>query len=82
VRRSYPYAIKPVIRSSGNYKPVDFCRGPAEMVRAILENRPARISAELGLHITELIEVLQYPERFGGRKKISSVFPPIDPLFK
>jgi len=82
LRRKYPYAIKPVIRSSGNYKPVDFCRGPVEMVSAILENRPSRITAELGLHITELIEVLQYPERFGGRKKIISVFPPIDPLFK
>jgi predicted dehydrogenase len=81
IRKKYPYAIKPEIRSSGNYKPVDFCRGPAEMVCAILQNRPSRISAELGLHVTELIEVLQYPERFNGRKKISSVFSPIDPLF-
>lgn len=82
VRRKYPYAIKPMIRSSGNYKPVDFCRGPAEMANAILENRPARISAELALHVTELIEALQYPERFGGRKKLKSAFPPIEPLFE
>lgn len=82
VRQRYPYALKPEIRSSGNYKPVDFCRGPAEMVNAILEDRPSCISAELGLHITELIEVLQYPGRFSGSKKISSVFPSITPLFK
>jgi predicted dehydrogenase len=82
MRTKYPYAIKPETRSSGNYKPVDFCRGPAEMVNAILENRPARVSANLGLHVAELIEALQYPNRFGGHKKIKSTFTPIEPLFK
>ncbi|MEP6911875.1 MAG: gfo/Idh/MocA family oxidoreductase, partial [bacterium] len=61
-------------------KPVDFCRGPAEMAQAIREQRPCRLSAQLGLHVTELIEALQYPERFGGRKKIESRFAPIQPL--
>jgi predicted dehydrogenase len=61
-------------------KPVDFCRGPAEMAAAIKEQRPCRLSAELGLHVTEMIEALQYPERFGGRKLISSTFAPIAPM--
>jgi predicted dehydrogenase len=82
VRKKYPYVIKPMIRSSGNYKPVDFCRGPAEMAEAIVGKRPARVSADLGLHITELIEVLQYPQRFAGQKKIKSAFSPIEPSFK
>lgn len=62
------------------HKPVDFCRGPAEMASAINERRACRLSTELALHVTELIEALQYPERFGGRKMIESRFEPIDPL--
>jgi len=31
----------------------------------------------LGSHIVELVEALQYPERFGGRKKVTSTFEPI-----
>jgi hypothetical protein len=61
-------------------KPVDFCRGPAELADAIGRNRPCRLSAELGWHITELIECLQYPERFGGRHTPASTFPPIHPV--
>jgi predicted dehydrogenase len=82
LRKRYPYAIPPEHRSSGRYKPVDFCRGPAEMVNAILEKRPSRISADLGLHITELVEALQYPNAHDGRKEIKSTFSPIRPLFK
>lgn len=62
------------------HKPVDFCRGPAEMAEAIKEGRACRLSTGLALHLTELIEALQYPERFGGRKIIESRFEPIDPL--
>jgi predicted dehydrogenase len=61
-------------------KPVDFCRGPAELADAIEEKRPCRLSAQLGWHITELIESLQYPERFGFHRKLSSSFDPIQPL--
>jgi predicted dehydrogenase len=80
LHRKYPFARKSAIRSSSRYKPVDFCRGPAEMAEAILEKRPCRLSGELGTHITELIEALQYPERFGGRREIESGFDPIQPL--
>ena len=80
VKRRYPLARKPSGRFVSSSKPVDFCRGPAEMAEAIREQRPCRLSAQLGLHITELIEALQYPERFGGRKKIESSFDPIQPL--
>jgi predicted dehydrogenase len=61
-------------------KPVDFCRGPAEMAAAIREQRPCRLSPELGVHITELIEALQYPQRFGGRKRMTSTFERMEPL--
>lgn len=80
-RRKLPFARKPsgvvVDRVS---KPVDFLRGPSELAEAIRENRSARLSANLGWHITELIERLQYPERFERHHKIESAFDPIQPL--
>jgi predicted dehydrogenase len=79
-KRKYPFVRK----SSGifvdqNHR-VDFCRGPAEMAEAIRQKRPCRLSAELALHITEMIEALQYPERFDGKRVIESTFEPIQPL--
>ena len=59
---------------------MDFCRGPAEMADAIRNKRPCRLSPELGWHITELIERLQFPEKFDGRREIVSTFDPIQPL--
>jgi hypothetical protein len=76
----YPLARKPPAKFTSNQKRVDFCRGPAEVAEAIRDKRPCRLSSELGLHLTELIEVLQYPERFNGRKSIESRFAPIEPL--
>lgn len=64
--------------SSG--KQVDFGRGPVEMARAIKQKRKCRLSPELGWHITELIERLQYPERFVGRPKVESTFAAIEPV--
>ena len=36
-----PFIDKSNSVSSGNYKPVDFCNGPAELVDSINENRNA-----------------------------------------
>lgn len=75
----YPLIGKAPGRFVGPGKPVDFCRGPAEMADALAEGRPCRLSAELGWHVTELIERLQYPARFEGRPRIASTFPPVTP---
>jgi predicted dehydrogenase len=80
LQEKYPFARSPSRRLVGKGKPVDFCRGPAEMAEAIRQKRPCRLSAELGLHITEMVETLQYPERFGSRRTIESTFDPIEPL--
>jgi predicted dehydrogenase len=80
LERRYPFARKPQFRSAGGNKPVDFLRGPAEMAAAIREGRPCRLSPELALHMTELIETLQYPERFPSPRAIASTFAPIAPL--
>ena len=78
--RAYPLAQP---RSGGvvsAQKPVDFLRGPSELVQAIAEARPCRLSAEFGVHIVEIIEVLQYPERFNHHKTLTTSFAPIAPL--
>src|SRR5262245_5521219 len=78
--RRYPMAQKPPPRLLGGDKNVDFCRGPAEMADAIHDKRPCRLSPELGWQTTELIERLQYPERFAGRPMLESTFAAIEPL--
>jgi predicted dehydrogenase len=81
LRRKYPFVRKPPANVAySRSKSVDFCRGPAELAEAIETNRSCRLRAELGLHITEIVETLQYPERFGWRRKIESSFPPMEPL--
>lgn len=60
-------------------KPVDFLLGPEEMAGAIATGRRARLSAEFGVHLVEILERLQYPERFGDRS-VGSSFAPLDPL--
>ena len=61
-------------------KPVDFLLGPAELAAAVRERRPTRLSPELGAHLVEIIEALQYPERFGFRKELTTTFEPMAPM--
>lgn len=61
-------------------KPVDFLLGPAELADAVGAGRPCRLSPELGVHVVEVIEALQYPERFGGRKRMTTGFEPMRPM--
>jgi hypothetical protein len=74
-----PLARKPPPYFVCDDKLVDFCRGPAEMANAVRQKRLCRLSPELGWHITELIERLQFPEKFGSRRELISTFEPIDP---
>jgi predicted dehydrogenase len=79
--RKYPFAQKPSFKTISSGKPVDFLRGPAELADAIQKRRPCRLSADLGVHLCELIETLQYPERFGGgTRQLATSFAPIEPL--
>jgi hypothetical protein len=71
----------PEFNPAGPNKPVDFFRGPQDMLESIRQDKPHRLSGELGLHIVEIIETLQYPERFNHQRVIKSQFPPIEPLF-
>jgi predicted dehydrogenase len=64
----------------GPGKPVDFLRGPAELAEAIMQQRPCRLSAELGIHVVEIIETLQYPDHGGVKKRMTTTFAPIQPM--
>lgn len=78
--RRYRPARRAPRRFAAAGKRVDFSRGLAEMADAIRHERPCRLSADLACHIAELVERLQYPERFAGRPDVVSRFPPIEPL--
>jgi len=78
--KKYPYARPPVFRSATSNKLVDFLRGPGEQVEAIQQQRPCRLSAEMGAHMVEVIETLQYPERFPMPRILQTRFAPIEPL--
>lgn len=79
-RRRLPFVRRPPGRFVSATKAVDFCRGPSEMASAIRQRRPSRLSPELAVHLVEIVEALQYPERFGGRRELLSTFSPIEPL--
>jgi hypothetical protein len=77
-RERLPLVAHPRGKFVSDSKRVDFCRGPAELAAAIRENRPCRLSTGLAIHIVELVEALQYPQRFGGKRRILSNFTPAE----
>ncbi len=78
--RKYPSIQRTSFVAAGKGKTVDFMRGPQEMADAIREQRPHRLSAELAIHIVDLVEALQYPASGAGIQEIGSQFEPIRPL--
>jgi len=65
----------------GRGKPtMDFMRGVAELAAAIRDNRPSRLDEDFAVHITEVTEVLQYPERFARPHSVQSSFAAIAPM--
>jgi predicted dehydrogenase len=78
--RRHSYVAKPPAWLAGR-KPVDFMRGPAEMAAALKMGRACQLPAELGWHIADLVDALQYPDAGGGRRVISSTFPRLAPMF-
>ncbi len=75
-----PFARHPSAHLPRRGKRVDFCRGPVDLVDSVREQRACRLSAELGAHVVEMIETLQYPERFVIPRTLATTFPAIEPL--
>lgn len=60
-------------------KRVDFLRGPQEMVEAIGAGRQPRLAGEFSAHLVEIVERLQYPERF-ATTNLQTSFSRIEPM--
>ncbi|BCP51462.1 oxidoreductase [Kaistia sp. 32K] len=72
---------RPVPFKGGRGKPtMDFLRGPAELAEAIRDGRPSRLDEDFAVHVTEVTEMLQYPERFDRPVLVKSRFAPIRPM--
>jgi predicted dehydrogenase len=59
---------------------MDWCRGVADMVQAISENRKPRLAPDFCLHVTELALGIHYADRSPGVVPITTRFEPVDPM--
>lgn len=78
--RRYPLVRRPSGLAAADGKPVDFLRGPSELAQAIADKRRSRLSADFGAHIVDIVEALQYPERSGYRRELTTAFEPMLPM--
>ena len=77
--RTVPPRRRATTASAAPEKPVDFLRGPSEMAEAITARRRSRVPADFAVHIVEIVERLQYPERVSDRC-MQTAFAPIEPM--
>lgn len=59
---------------------MDFMRGIRELADARRERRASRMAADLGVHVTEVTEILQHPDRFGRPAEVRSTFDRMLPM--
>ena len=64
----------------GSASYMDFCRGAAEMVASLEENRPCRLSPRFALHVDELSLALHEAGEAGTCRSIVSTFEPKRPV--
>ncbi len=77
----------PLVRKS-NYRhryecdahQMDFARGVGELAAAITEKRRCRLSANYALHVNEIVLTIQFPERMGSPRTLTSSFEPMTPM--
>ncbi|MDE2363328.1 MAG: Gfo/Idh/MocA family oxidoreductase, partial [Hyphomicrobiales bacterium] len=73
--------VRPTPFRGGRGKPtMDFMRGVAELADAIRAGRRSRLDEDFAVHVTEVTEMLQFPERFAPRQAVRSDFSPIEPM--
>ncbi|MDG3577928.1 Gfo/Idh/MocA family oxidoreductase [Rhizobium sp. YJ-22] len=69
----------PLLKRGPGRPTMDFMRGVAELASAIYEDRPCKLDAALAMHITEVTEMLQHPDRFAQPSPVASSCKPIEP---
>ena len=78
LHEKYPFARNTKFINAAPGKPVDFMSGPVDLVNATKEERPHRLGADLGIHMVELINELQFPTE--SKYKVKTTIEPIQPL--
>jgi len=78
--KTLPMARRPAMRPKRGDPTMDFARGVVELAAALRQDRPARLDADFAVHIAEVTEMLQHPERFARPASVQSSFPPIAPM--
>jgi predicted dehydrogenase len=79
-RRRLPH-VRPMPYRTGRGDPtMDFMRGVVELARAIESGGPCRLDEDFAVHVTEVTEILQHPDRFERPAKVQSTFAPIAPM--
>ncbi|MBE7197111.1 MAG: gfo/Idh/MocA family oxidoreductase, partial [Parafilimonas terrae] len=74
-------AVRPVPFRGGRGKPtMDFMRGVRDFDDAIVAGRPARMGADLAVHVTEVTEMLQHPDRFPRPAPVTSSVAAMRPM--
>lgn len=59
---------------------MNFALGPAEMLAALRENRPCRLSADFALHLNEVTLAIQNAGRSTGAQQMTTSCPPMEPM--
>jgi predicted dehydrogenase len=59
---------------------MNFALGPAEMLAALRENRPCRLSADFALHLNEVTLAIQNAGDSTGAQKMTTTCPPMEPM--
>jgi hypothetical protein len=59
---------------------MDFMRGVAELADAVNSGRDSRLDENFAVHVTEVTEILQFPQRFAFPAIVQSSFSPIAPM--
>jgi predicted dehydrogenase len=81
VRSTVPLLRDPnAPKASRKLKKVDFCLGPVELIHAIREGRPGRLTADFGCHIAELVLAIQAARDGTAAVRLTTTFDPIKPM--
>ncbi|HEY0293255.1 MAG TPA: Gfo/Idh/MocA family oxidoreductase [Hansschlegelia sp.] len=75
-----PMARRSPYRPGRSGPTLDFMRGVAELADAIRTGRRCRLDEDFAVHVTEVTEMIQHPDRFGRPATVRSTFAPIEPM--
>jgi hypothetical protein len=66
--------------NGGSSHQMDIARGVADLAQAITSKRQPHMSAQFALHVNEIVLTLQYPERMGSPRTLTTTFSPMEPM--